>query len=165
MSEFFGHPIVCNTGPIIALSRAGMGHLLGALFTRVLLPEPVVAELRARHAGDAADTERAIALAQIVRLDQPPDPLLLAELDHGEAAVIQVAREHGIKGVLIDERRARRVAHTIYGLSVKGTCALLVEGKRRRLIIQVRPALEAMLAGGYFIGPQLKAECLRQAGE
>lgn len=99
------------------------------------------------------------------RWASPPEPLLLAELDCGEAAVIQTAREQGITGVLIDERRARRVAHTIYQLTVKGTCALLVEGKRRQLIPQVRPALEAMLAGGYFIGPQLKAECLRQAGE
>ena len=165
MPDFFDHPVVCNTGPIIGLSRAGLCHLLGSLFTRVLLPEPVVVELRAKHAGDAADLERAIALAQIVRLTQSPDPLLLAELDQGEAAVIQAAREHGIKGVLIDERRARRVAHTIYGLTVRGTCAMLVEAKRRQLIPQVRPALAAMLAGGYFIGPQLKAECLRRAGE
>ena len=165
MPEFFDRPVVCNTGPIIGLSRAGLCHLLGSLFTRVLLPEPVVVELWAKHAGDAAAIECAIGLAQIVRLAQLPDPLLLAELDHGEAAVIQTAREHGLKGVLIDERRARRVAHTIYGLTVRGTCAILLEAKHRQLLPQVRPALEAMLAGGYFIGPQLKAECLRRAGE
>ncbi len=165
MPEYFDHPLVCNTGPIIALSRAGVCHLLGSLFTRVLLPAPVVVELRAKHSGDPAGIERAIALAEIIRLAQPPDPLLLAELDLGEAAVIQTAREHGIKGVLIDERRARRVASTIYGLSVRGTCALLLEAKHRQLIPRVRPALEAMLAGGYFIGPQLRAECLRRADE
>lgn len=165
MSEFFGHPVVCNTGPIIGLSRAGLSHLLGSLFSRVLLPAPVVTELRARHSGDAADIERAIALSQIVRLAQPPEPLLLAELDLGEAAVIQAAREHGITGVLINERRARRVASPVYGLSVRGTCAVLLEARNRQLIPKVRPALEAMLAGGYFIGPQLKAECLRLAGE
>lgn len=165
MSEFFDQAVVCNTGPIIGLSRAGLCHLLNSLFSHVLLPAPVVAELRARHSGDAVDIEHAIARAQIVRLAQPPEPLLLAELDLGEAAVIQAAREHGITGVLIDERRARRVAGTVYGLSVKGTCAVLVEARHRQLIPQVRPALEAMLAGGYFIGPQLTAECLRRAGE
>lgn len=96
---------------------------------------------------------------------QAPEPLLLAELDLGEASVIQAAREQGCKCVLMDERRARRVASTIYGLTVKGTCSLLVEAKRRQLIPTVRPALESMIAGGYFIGPQLMAECLRRAAE
>jgi|GEM_PF-2039795 len=71
MSEFFDHPIVCNTGPVIGLSRAGAGHLLSSLFTRVLLPAPVVAELRAGPAGDSAEIERTIALAHIVPLGQP----------------------------------------------------------------------------------------------
>ena len=54
MPEFFDSIIVCNTGPIIGLSRAGPCYLLGPLFAKVLLPEAVVAELRAKHAGDAA---------------------------------------------------------------------------------------------------------------
>ena len=165
MSEFFGGTIVCNTGPLIGLSRAGLCHLIGPLFARVLLPEAVVAELRARHRGDAAQIEQAIALAHVIQLAQPPEPLLLAELDAGEASVIQAAREQGVKGVLMDERRARRVASTIYGLAVKGTCAVLLEAKARGLIAAVRPALDAMIAGGYFIGPQLSAECLRRAAE
>lgn len=165
MSEFFDGTIVCNTGPLIGLSRAALCHLFGSLFARVLLPEAVVAELRAKHAGDAAQIEQAIALAHIIPLERAPEPLLLAELDLGEASVIQAAREHGIKCVLLDERRARRVASTIYGLTVKGTCAVLVEAKRRLLIPKVRPALEAMITGGYFVGPQLSAECLRRAGE
>lgn len=165
MPEFFDGTIVCNTGPIIGLSRAGLCHLLGPLFAKVFLPEAVVAELRAKHAGDATQIEQAITLARVVPLAQTPEPLLLAELESGEASVIQAAREHGLKAVLMDERRARRIAGTIYGLTVKGTCAVLVEAKRRQLIPAVRPALESMIAGGYFIGPQLMAECLRRAAE
>jgi uncharacterized protein len=165
MSEFFSHPIVCNTGPLIGLSRAGLARLLAALFPRVLLPTAVVNELRAKHSGDAAQIERAIAAATVVPLAQPADPLLLAELDAGEASVIQTAREQQVPNVLIDERRARRLATTIYGLNVKGTCALLLAAKHRQLIPQVRPALESMHRGGYFIGLLLMAECLRRAAE
>ncbi len=165
MPLFFDRDVVCNTGPIIGLSRAGLCHLPAALFSTVLLPETVVEELRAKHLGDAAQIEAAISAAQIVRLASPPDLLLQAELDLGEAAVIQAARERGVQGVLIDERRARRVAATVYGLAVKGTCALLLEAKARNLIAHVKPALRAMIEGGYFIGPRLMAECLRRAGE
>jgi predicted nucleic acid-binding protein len=77
MPECFDRTIVCNTGPIIGLSRVGLSHLMGALFAKVLLPEAVVAELRAKHAGDADQIEHAISLAEIISLAQPPDPLLI----------------------------------------------------------------------------------------
>ena len=54
---------------------------------------------------------------------------------------------------------------TIYGLQVKGACGLLLQAMQRQLIVAVRPALQAMIAGGYFIGPQLVAECLSRAAE
>jgi predicted nucleic acid-binding protein len=165
MSEFFDSTIVCNTGPLIGLSRVGLCHLIGPLFSKVLLPEAVVVELRAKHSGDAEQIEYAVSLSEIISLAHPPDPLLIAELDPGEAAVIQCARERNLKAVLIDERRARRIASTIYGLTVRGTCAILVEAKHRQLIAEVRTPLDAMIAANYFIGPQLRAECLRRAGE
>jgi predicted nucleic acid-binding protein len=93
------------------------------------------------------------------------DPMLLSELDHGEAAVIHIARQRRISNVLIDERKGRRVAELVYGLSVKGSAAILLEAKRRGLLASVKLAIESMQAGGYFLGPKLVAECLRQAGE
>lgn len=93
------------------------------------------------------------------------DPLLASELDSGEAAVIQLAREQGIRCILIDEKKARKVASLIYRLEVRGTAALLIEAKKRALIPSVGDTLTAMRAGGYYIGPHLHAECLRRAGE
>lgn len=165
MSEFFSRPVVCNTGPLIGLSRAGLCHLPGKIFPLVLIPAMVAEELTARDTGDAAEISKALEAARIVPAIPALDPLLCAELDAGEASVIQTARASGIHGVLIDERKARRIAHTIYGLEVRGTCALLLEARRRALIPAVHPALKAMIAGGYFIGPRLLAECLSRAGE
>lgn len=165
MPDYFSRPVVCNTGPVLGLSRAGLCRLLGEIFPLVIIPEPVLRELHARQTADAAEVARVVAVAQVHQPGTAPDPLLLAELDAGESAVIQTARETGIPSVLIDERKARRMAQTVYGLEVKGTCALLVEAKRRGLIARVAPALEAMLRGGYFIGPRVKAECLSRAGE
>jgi predicted nucleic acid-binding protein len=91
--------------------------------------------------------------------------MLLSELDHGEAAVIHTARQRGISNVLIDERKGRRVAELVYGLSVKGSAAILLEAKRRGLLVSVKLAIESMQSGGYFLGPKLIAECLRRAGE
>ena len=164
MSEFFSLPVVCNTGPLIALTRASLGHILPRLFPKVMTTRMVIAELTAKDAGDLHGIQTTLAGIEIVDCSKP-DPLLSTELDLGEASVIQAARDLGISGVLIDERRARRIASNAYGLEVRGTCAVLVEAKRRSLVTSVEPALRAMIDGGYFIGPQLMAECLSRAGE
>jgi predicted nucleic acid-binding protein len=167
MPDYFSLPVVSNTGPLLGLSRAGLGHLPAAIFPVVYLTQAIVDELRDkdRDRPDVAEVTRAISTAQRIELRKEPDPLLLAELDAGEASVIQAALELKIHGVLIDERKARRIAHTIYGLEVHGTGALLLEAKRRGLISEVKPALLAMISGGYFIGPRLFQECLSRADE
>jgi len=164
MADFFAHPIVCNTGPLIALSRASLGHLLPKLFPRVMTTQTVVAELTAKDAGDTDAVRQTLAHVEIVPTSAP-DPLLVTELDAGEASVIQAARDHGITGVLIDERRARRIAAEAYRLEVRGTCAVLLRAKSEGLLSSIKPVLEDLVANGYFIGPQLMTECLRRAGE
>jgi predicted nucleic acid-binding protein len=164
MSDFFSKPVICNTGPIIALSRASMGYLLPRLFPRVVTTSEVQAELTAKDAGDAAEIQATLAGIEIITASRP-DALLSIELDAGEASVIQAAQDLNWNGVLIDERRARRIAKEAYGLEVRGTCAVLIHAKRCSLLPAVRPVIEKMIAGGYYIGPQLQAECIRQAGE
>jgi predicted nucleic acid-binding protein len=165
MADFFTRPVVCNTGPLIALSRAGLGGLLAQMFPRVITTSIVVQELTAKDAGDGAQIQATLATGIEIVVASIPDPLLTTELDLGEASVIQAARDLNLCVVLIDERRARRIAVEAYGLEVRGTCAVLVQAKRRGLLAKVKPALDAMIAGGYFIGPHLFAESLKQAGE
>jgi predicted nucleic acid-binding protein len=86
-------------------------------------------------------------------------------LDEGEASVISAAVRLGLSTVILDERKARRVASSVYGLHTKGTAGLLVEAKNRRMIESVRPHLEGMIQHGYFLGPNLVAACLAAAGE
>ncbi|MEN3942928.1 hypothetical protein WJU23_16640 [Prosthecobacter sp. SYSU 5D2] len=164
MGNYYGQPVVCNTGPVLGLTRAGLGQLLREVFTEVVLPQAVVDELNAKEAGDAQEIARII---QSCRVASPVtvDPLLITELDAGEAAVIQTARNEGIPRVLIDERKARRIASNVYGLEVRGTCGFLLEAKKRKLIQTVRRPLMDMLEAGYFIGPLLIKECLFRAGE
>ena len=64
-----------------------------------------------------------------------PDPLLVMELDAGEAEVITLARQLSPCMAIIDERRGRRIAQQVYGLPVKGTTGILVEAHRRGLIL------------------------------
>ena len=97
--------------------------------------------------------------------DTPIEPLLGSLLDKGEASVIHLAREKGADFVLIDERKARKIARKIYGIHVVGSARILVEAKNRGLISNVREALEGMRSAGYWIHDDIMKTALEQAEE
>jgi len=53
--------------------------------------------------------------------------------------------------VVIDEKRGRRIAASVYGLPVKGTAGLFVEAHRRGLLDDVRETLLGLKRDGYFL--------------
>ena len=79
--------------------------------------------------------------------------------------MIELARELSVDLVLVDERKARKIARTIYGLHVIGSARVLVEAKRHGLLDNVGAALQAMRNGGYWIGDSILDAALKQAGE
>lgn len=165
MNPMFNSPVVCNAGPLIALARVEIAWLPFRLFPLVIVPEEVKEELFVLESPDRTHLTEVLKEARIHPRQSPPDRLLLAELDCGEAAVIAAAVQLGHPSVILDERKARRIATRVYCLEVKGSCGLLVEAKARGHIEKVRPYLEGMIHGGYFIGPHLMAACLAAAGE
>jgi predicted nucleic acid-binding protein len=105
-------------------------------------------------------------LSTIEILPAPPlEPMLSTILDPGEASILQLAKEQRIFGVLMDERRGRRVAMDVFGFEVAGTCALLLRAKKLSLIPEVRAPLDCIIVNGLFISPRLRTECIRLAGE
>ena len=165
MSSFFSSAAVCNTGPLIGLARVQLERLPLQLFPEVIVPEEVRRELMATDSPDRIQLERMLEGARVLPPQAKPNPLLQTELDTGEAAVISAAQQLGLSTVILDERKARRVASQVYGLQLKGTAGLLLEAKRLGLIESVGSYLDGMIRGGYFLGPRLVAACLAAAKE
>jgi len=143
---------VINAGPLVALSLAGRLDLLPSLFKEFWIPEAVfreVAVVGLGRPGAAALTDA--AWSEWIRPAPEPDPLLVAELDPGEAAVISLARACAPCMAVIDEKRGRSIAHQVYGLPVKGTAGLLVEAKRRGLLDDLRTTMLDLKRAGYYL--------------
>jgi predicted nucleic acid-binding protein len=157
--------IVCNSGPLIALGILGKLELLQSIFSEVLVPEAVQREI-ARGGVKLAGLEN-FQQAQWIRIVSPKenDVLLSALLDVGEAAVIALAREQSISIVLIDERKARKVARDIYGLQPIGTARILVEAKRKSLLPEIASQFQTLRQEGYWIHASIVETALREAGE
>ena len=157
--------IVCNAGPLIALGILNRVDLLKALFTAVLIPEAVQREIQQGGL-------KKLGLANVNTADwirvlpvQQRDALLESLLDAGEAAVISLAREQGVATVLMDERKARKVARDIHGLQVIGTARVLVEARKKGLLPQVAPLLDQLRQQGYWIHDSIVQAALKEAGE
>ena len=159
-------PVVTNSGPLIALASIGQLDLLRALYLTVLVPDAVWHEVTEAGAGRPGARELPITSWAIkTTLDPPPDRLLTEELGAGEADAIALAVRRKARLLLMDDRRARRVAELAYGLRVKGVAGIVVAAKRSGLIAAARPLLEMMQARGYYLSPRLINRACVEAGE
>lgn len=156
-------PAVINTGPLIALNACQQVDLLPFLHKPVIVPQEVIDELE--RGRDIDHIEVVIPQWLDIRsLSHPLSPLLLAHLDEGEAAVIALALESGIRRIIMDERRGRMVGRTM-GLEVTGSVGILLRAKRAGHLSALRPCLEAMVDKGVWLSERLMEFALREGGE
>lgn len=154
--------IVTNTSPLIAFARMGALDVIGKLPFEFICPQQVKDEI----AEGVAQGYPLIApqWLSVRQLATPLSPLVLAGLDSGEAAVIQLALELGISTVCLDELKGRRAALAA-GLQVVGSPGLLARARTLGLIIAARPLVEKAMSGGIFYHPDLVQRVLQALGE
>jgi predicted nucleic acid-binding protein len=140
--------------------------ILKSLFDEVLVPEAVKKEIEqgGLRALGLEDFRRADWI-RVVPLQAARDELLESLLDIGEAAVISLAREQSADLVLIDERKARKIARDIYGLQPIGTARILVESKKKNLLPDIASQFQKLRQSGYWIHDSIIETALREAGE
>lgn len=158
--------LVINTSPLLALIAAtGDLALLKSLYGEVLVPYEVCMEIWAGGVSGFGIT--AFESADWLSKQTTPvsiDPLLGNSLDLGEAAVIQLALNHKISTVCIDEAVGRRVAR-LSGLVLTGSVGILLRAKREGQPIVMRQAIKQMLAQGIRLSTTVVEFALREAGE
>jgi predicted nucleic acid-binding protein len=151
---------------LLALALLQRLNLLKSLFAEVLIPEAVAREVnRGGASRQGVESLRQASWIRVVALAATGDRLLESLLDAGEAAVINLAREQGVTTVLIDERKARKVARDVYGLQVIGTARILVEAKRTGLLPEIASSFSALRQAGYWIHDAIVQAALQEAGE
>ena len=139
--------LVVNTGPLIALQRANALDVVGQLPFEFLSPTEVQQELLegVRHGHEPVSPP----WVRFASLSRPLDLVARVNLGAGEAAVIELALQEGIRRVVIDERRGRRAALAV-GLQVTGTLGLLGRAKALGLVPAVRPFVEVLRVSGWY---------------
>jgi predicted nucleic acid-binding protein len=151
--------IVADAGPLIALAIAGVLPVCIDMLGGLAVPEAVLQECTADpYAPDAAVIEQLHTAHAFELIPQaaltPLDAALAQGLGTGEIAVLSYAAEHHLL-VLIDERRARRVAQHLK-IAVIGSGTLLAQLKRQGLISNIEAVFAAWQKHGYFVSDKVK---------
>ena len=125
--------VVADTSPINYLVLIGQIDLLARLYTRILIPPAVLAELKHPLAPQPVRNWADNAPLWLEVLS-PRSSLILPKLDLGETEAIALATEVNAEVVLIDEQ-ARRQEALRRGLKVAGTLSVLDEAGEAGLVI------------------------------
>jgi predicted nucleic acid-binding protein len=89
---------------------------------------------------------------------------LKSSLGPGEAETLILAEELGCNVVLIDDLAARKAADQA-GLHPIGVLGFLLEAKRRRKIVEIKPLIDKLVTHGFRLGAALIQQVLQAAGE
>lgn len=158
--------VVVDSSALITLARIGRLELLQQIAVVVHLPEAVFEEVVHKGAGRPGSSQVAAArwiLRRSVR-DKTFVERLGGRVGRGEAEAIVLAKELGADLLVIDDATARRVAET-EGQFVVGLLGLLIHAKHRKLVVQIKPLLDEMLASGFFLDDAHYQAVFRRAGE
>jgi uncharacterized protein len=157
--------VISDSSSLIAIAAVGHLELLRTLYGEVVVPTAVWNEVTAPNrpgARDLVNTEwiRAVPVSNRTVIGQLSTPV-----GQGEAEAIALAMELGADVLLIDERRARKLALGL-GLPVTGVLGVLLESKKKGLIPAIKPILDQMeTAVAFRLKRSLYEAALRAAGE
>lgn len=150
--------VVSDSSPLIALAQVDQLELLPKLFSTVVIPPAVAAEV----------TPTLPVLPEWLQLRGLKEPLHPETgkglLGRGEREAISLALQLQASRVILDDQPARRLARRL-GLSVVGVLGILLAAKRLGHLEHVGPVLDRLVQANFFLSPELREQVLLQAGE
>lgn len=148
--------IVSNTTPILSLYKIEQLELLESLFNQITVPKAVYNEIAILGKGkDGYDVLDSISYIQVVEVQNKiAINMLRSQLDYGEAESIVLAAELAADVLLLDEKKARKIAQA-NSQKVMGTIGVLQAAKRKGLISNIKDQLDALIASGIWIDRNL----------
>jgi predicted nucleic acid-binding protein len=131
--------VVSNAGPLMALSKLNLLHLLKELYGFVHIPRSVYREVIGEGLRQGYEDARTLKLFLEQTGWEPedaptcPEGIENAHLDRGERNTLALAISLGSSLVLMDELQGREIARK-FSLKTRGTLGVLIEAYSKRLI-------------------------------
>lgn len=134
--------VIVDTSCLIILSKIGKIDCLKRIFGEILIPLSVLNEF-----GET--------IPDFIEVYQEPIDINILQrsqisLDKGESEVIALAIEKNAEGVVIDEKKGRKVAKEM-GLKVIGTLGMLALANTKGIVEDIEKVIKEVKDQGFFI--------------
>lgn len=159
--------IVSDTSPVSNLILIRRLRVLRKVFSEIVVPPAVDAEIRAlkQFDKDLSEYENAGWIKIIAPQNQQKLQTFKTKLDEGEAQAIVVALETNCDLLLMDERIGTNIARR-EGLNTIGLIGVLIKAKQKGIIESIGEVLSELRSqAGFWIGEELERKILKEIGE
>lgn len=154
--------IIADTGALISLGHIGKLYLIEELFGDVLIPEVVWQELRSYQNPDFDKSNVEFFIDKVKSIKSTN--YFKHVIDIGESEAILLYKELDADYLLIDDKKARRVAESL-DINCIGSIGILIEAKNRKLIQHLKPLFEKWLTNNRYFSKQFLNLILEKSGE
>ena len=155
--------VFSNTTPFIALSSAGLLHVLPSLFGQIVVAPSVVDECNTGGRIFVPDLT-GLSWVSVEPVQSELQLPALFELDKGERDTLLLAAVHANALVLMDEKLGRNLAEYM-GLQVTGTLGVLAKAYVQGLIPSFLQAANRMREQGIYFHQALIQRMAARVGE
>jgi predicted nucleic acid-binding protein len=154
-----------DSSPLIVLFKSQQSQLLPQLFAEILVPEAVWNEITLASKNDEA-AQQLPQVDWVQKIEQITITPEVAgwDLGQGEAEVLSWTLNHPNYAAIVDDRAAKNCAKSL-GIFTLGTGGVLLLAKRRGLIPNISPRLEALRNSGLWLSDTVFNLLKQQAGE
>jgi len=159
--------VVSNTTPLILLQKIGQLELIQKLYTKIYIAEAVYQETviegnETTSRDDFVSKRDWIEIVEISNKDAKK--MFTTNLHEGEVETMILAIEKSADLCIIDDLIARKYAKKL-NLNITGTLGVVIVGKKRGIIKEVKPMINQLIDVGMYIGTDLYSTIISIAGE
>lgn len=154
--------IISDTGPIFSLAIVNQLNLLLELFDEIFIPKAVWEELTLDKNTSHYQAIYNFFHNRIKDISSFND--LTFVMDYGESEAVILYKETQANFLLIDDRKARKIAEN-FDIQCIGTLGILSAAKDKKLLPSLRPMFLIFLENQRYYGLKLLNSILIEHGE
>ncbi|MDA3892169.1 MAG: DUF3368 domain-containing protein [Salinivirgaceae bacterium] len=154
--------VIADSGPIISLVLADKLWILDELFDEIKIPKAVWTEITADESKPFISKIKEYFSKKVQEIKGFNE--LTFVMDYGESESVILYRETNASFLLIDDKKARKIAEN-FGIQCIGTIGLLSISKDKRIINELRPIFKTFNENKRFYSQKLLNLVLESKGE
>jgi hypothetical protein len=139
--------VIADAGAIFSLAITDNLEFLNQIFTEVKIPEAVWKEITLDQKTNFYTSIQAFFKSKVIQIQKfnQLSPLM----DYGESEAVILYQELNADFLLIDDKKARKIAENL-GVKCVGTLGVLSSAKDKGLLKNLKPVFEKLLANNRY---------------